>query len=165
MKNLLSVLLILALTFLNASMTFADDHAEMHKKKKDHSHGHSHHSSSDSDSMTMDQGKKWATDKPLRSNMRAIRSVIKTNKDKIHNKKMTDAEYKKLATSIQKSVDGIFKECKLPKKADAQLHVILANILKGKNLIETSKSDKMSGVIVIHKSLAMYGKFFDDPKW
>ena len=122
---------------------------------------HAHHGAKNGKSkLTLNNGKKWATDATLRKNMKIIKDVIKKNTDKIHSGKMTDKEYLAMAKVITAATDDTFKNCKLPTKADAQLHLILIDIINGKALIEKNKKEKIDGVVLIHKALGNYDTYF-----
>ena len=62
---------------------------------------------------------------------------------------------------IKTTVEDIFKTCKLAPDADAAIHPILADLLKGADLLKADKKEE--GHQVIHSALTKYTQFFNDP--
>jgi hypothetical protein len=78
--------------------------------------------------MTLNQGRKWATDEPLRAGMGRIRGLVEPQLGAAHAGKLTPAQYRELATQVENEVGGIVANCKLEPKADAMLHLVIADI-------------------------------------
>lgn len=107
--------------------------ASHEEKKTDH-----HHGAHGSHGLTLNNGKKWETDGPLRSGMNKIKAIVES--------KSPNAKQE-----VDKVVQGIIKNCKLSPKADAVLHVIIGDILRGPPARE--------------KALHSYGEYFNHPGW
>ncbi len=126
-----------------------------------------HHDEAGQSKLQLNQGKKWETDAALRAGMAKIKSLVEKRIDAIHENKLSQSEYSQLSKEIQTEVSSIFKNCKLSPKADAQLHLILAEILGGASAMQTkdSPSERQKGAIQVIRALAQYPRFFDHPDW
>jgi hypothetical protein len=149
--------------------------AGCHTGEKDHAHdkaaqgspGHDHaHGDPDkaAASLRLDDGKKWHTDAPLRAGMRAIRDELQAGVQPIHAKTFSPDDYKRLAGKIEKEIGGIVQSCKLPKEVDDQLHLVLAQISAGTELMKKD-GDRMAGAVKVIQGLESYAKFFEHPEW
>ena len=85
--------------------------------------------------MALNQGRKWATDEPLGMGMGRIRALVEPQLAAAHAGKLTSAQYRELATKIETEVGGIVANCKLEPKADAMLHLVIADIGAGTDAI------------------------------
>jgi hypothetical protein len=117
--------------------------------------------------LELDAGRKWATDASLRSGMAAIRSAFDADHAAIHASKETDAQYEALAARIESQVNDIVENCKLPPAADANLHYVIADLLRGVSLMrgKDPARTRHDGAALVHGALIAYGKYFDDPDW
>ena len=117
--------------------------------------------------LKLDAGKKWATDAPLRQGMTEIRNAIATDKDAVHSGKMSAAKYDALSKKIDGQVAYIVQNCKLPPEADANLHLVLAEIMQGSELIKgkDKKAGRRAGVEKVVVALDAYSRHFDHPGW
>ncbi|MCO5143616.1 MAG: hypothetical protein M9962_11045 [Oligoflexia bacterium] len=125
-------------------------------------HDHQNHTNL-SRELRLDGGKKWVTDKSLRFNMSAIHQHIKINLPKIDDQKLTSEEYLLLSEKINSNIKNIFKTCRLPAKADAQLHIILVNMMRSNDILK-SKTGTVEKNHAIHEILSaykMYLEYFD----
>jgi len=112
-------------------------------------------------------GKPWPTDASLRSGMAAIRAAFDADHPAIHAGRESDAQYEALAGRIEREVNSIVANCKLPPDADAQLHYVVGDLLQGVALMKGSDPEKSrhDGAARVHGALRAYGKYFDDPGW
>lgn len=112
--------------------------------------------------LSLDHGRKWQTDAPLRDGMAAVRQAMTDTLDRIHQGNYDPNEYAALAQTIESQVDGIVKNCHLPEDADTQLHIVLAEVFDG---IEAMKKgpDRVGGALTIIGALEAYGSHFDHP--
>ncbi len=116
--------------------------------------------------LALDHGKKWATDEPLRKGMASIRASVEGSLHEIHEGKLDVAGYNALADKVGAQVGGIVAECKLEPKADAQLHVVIAQMLEGVDVMQGKKKVKrQTGAVKVLTALEQYGTYFDDPNW
>lgn len=127
-----------------------------------HEHGAAAHAK-----LELNAGKKWTTDAPLRQAMNNIRSSVATALPAAHGGKLTPAQYDALGDGVAVQIGYIVQNCKLDPKADAQLHVIVGDIMTG---IDTAagkqhEQERALGVVAIAQSLNSYGKYFDHPDW
>ena len=136
-----------------------------------HDHNHAHKQTSPQkeqleaqQSMQLDQGKKWPIDASLHSGMSNIKTSMEENISEIHNNQFTSAQYKSLAGKIDVQLAYLFKNCNLPEEADAQLHILLFNIMQGSKQMQSPNSPR-SGAIKTIKTLQKYPHYFDDKNW
>ena len=128
---------------------------------EDHGQHQIHHGE-----LTLDHGAKWFTDEPLRAGMEQIRSAMALNLERIHRTEQTPAEYTALATTIRQQVNKIVTQCKLKPEADANLHIIIADLLTGADgMQKKSNSDPTNSVHKVIEALNTYGTYFDHPGW
>lgn len=120
--------------------------------------GHHHHAEPEATTLIAKPAKKFATDDNLRARMAAVLNTMKA---------MHDAGAKvnlpETGTKIEVTVQDIFKKCKLEPAADAAIHPILAELLKGADLLKKGK--EKDGHEIIHNALLSYEDFFDHPGW
>ena len=114
--------------------------------------------------LRLDQGKRWPTDQPLRQGMSDIRAAMATAFPQIHVGQFTSAQYGALAAKIQERVDHIVGNCRLPEEADAQLHVVLMEIVDGTEAMR-SGFDRPDGAMRVIQAIEAYGRHFDHPDW
>lgn len=167
----------LALT-VAAGGALAVAHAHGHGDAAGHAHGgtpaaaaaggHDHQAPAGpglaTDQLALDSGKKWATDAALREGMSAIRADLEAAIGPIHGGQYTPADYEKLARGVEGRVNQIIATCKLPPAADAQLHLVVADLFAGASTMK-AEGDRSAGVVKAIKALDAYGQFFDQPGW
>ncbi len=126
-------------------------------------HAHDNHGAAAAE-LTLDHGRKWPTDAPLRQGMGEMRAMLTTALDGIHAGRFTPADYASLANRLQAQVDGVVANCKLPENADAQLHIVLGEMIEGINGMKSGakNSDAATRVAL---ALNAYGRYFDHPGW
>jgi hypothetical protein len=119
------------------------------------------------DNLQLDEGKKWATDASLRSGMANIRAAFDADHPAIHAGQESNAAYAALAGRIEQEVNRIVASCRLPPAADAQLHLVVADLMQGVGLMRGADPAKSrhDGAARVHGALNAYGKYFDDPEW
>lgn len=126
-------------------------------------HQHHHHGEQASQ-LQLNAGKKWAIDDSLHIGMTGIKDLIATDVDAIHVNDFSASQYQHLAEKIDGKLKYLFKNCKLPQDADAQLHVLLAKVMQASHQMKQSQGQK-SGVIAIINAMKAYPEYFNDPKW
>ncbi|MFO1152729.1 MAG: hypothetical protein U1E42_03540 [Rhodospirillales bacterium] len=114
--------------------------------------------------MRLDQGKRWPTDQPLRQGMSDIRAAMATAFPQIHMGQFTSAQYRALAAKIKERVDHVVGNCRLTEEADAQLHVLLVEIVEGADAMR-SGPDRVGGAMRVIQAIEAYGRHFDHPDW
>jgi hypothetical protein len=117
--------------------------------------------------MQLNDGQRWPTDASLRAGMLEIRTLFDAHHPRIHAGTQSEAQYDELAASVEKTVNRIVEQCKLPAAADAQLHYVVGDLLRGVALMRGSDPahSRHDGAALVHGALNAYGKFFDDPSW
>jgi hypothetical protein len=129
-------------------------------------HAHEHDSTGAAVAqLVLDDGRKWPTDASLRAGMSAIHEAFEADHPAIHGGTESDAQYAALAARIQSQVDTIVANCKLPPAADAQLHLVIADLLSGASLMrgEDPGRSRHDGAARVHGALRAYAKYFEDP--
>lgn len=117
-----------------------------------HDHGHG----AEEAKLVLNQGKKWTTDAPLRQGMENIRAALGSG-----------MKYGALAKKVNAEVAGIVQNCKLEPEADAQLHLVIADILAGVEAMEgkVEGETRREGAEKLAKALDAYGEHFDHAGW
>lgn len=117
--------------------------------------------------IELNAGKKWATDAPLRQAMVAIRSSTNQLLPAAHAGKATPADYDALGKEVTTQIAYIVENCKLDPKADAQLHIVIGDIMSGVEAAQGKPNDmkRASGVVKIAQAVNTYGKHFDHAGW
>lgn len=133
-------------------------------------HGHEHEAAHGHDAavtLQLNAGKKWETDAALRQSMAQIRRAIDASLPKIHDNQLAAAGYGALAAQVEGEVGNIVKNCKLEPKADAQLHLIVADLLAGAEQMagKVKHTKRQDGAVKVIGALSNYAKYFDDPRF
>lgn len=125
-------------------------------------HSHDHHGGIEQ--LVLNQGQKWITDAPLRKGMEGIRADMAANLDRIHDNSMSQAQYNALADKLNGHVEYMVVNCQLPRDADDQLHLVLAEVLGGMEQMRSGTDNQAGAVKVVH-ALDAYGKYFEHANW
>ena len=106
--------------------------------------------------LVLDQGKKWPTDAPLRQGMENIRAALGAG-----------MKYQALANKVNAEVAGIVQNCKLEPDADAQLHLVIAELMAGAEAMEgkVKGETRRAGAEKVARALNAYGEHFDHAGW
>ena len=130
-----------------------------------HDQSHSH-DAAEATRLTLDNGRKWATDDNLRLAMSRIRDALAAELPAIHSGKATAKQYRALAQKADDQIAFMVKNCKLESKADAMLHLVLADIIAGADAMKGKDSNEAhKGAVKIAQALKNYAAFFDHPGW
>lgn len=126
---------------------------------------HSHDAAATPHKLALNQGRKWATDEPLRAGMGRIRGLVEPQLGAAHAGKLTPAQYREVATKVEAEVGGIVANCKLEPKADAMLHLVIADIGAGTDAMagKDAKLRPALGLVKVAQAVNQYGGHFDDP--
>lgn len=129
-----------------------------------HDHDHSHDSGPAQ--LTLNNGKKWATDDNLRQAMSRIRDELTTELPAIRQDRSTPGKRQKLAQEVNNQIAFMVQNCKLDRDADAMLHLVLADIIAGAEaLAGPDHNAARQGAERIAQALDGYGTHFDHPGW
>ncbi|MDP1735729.1 MAG: hypothetical protein Q8L44_15345 [Sulfuritalea sp.] len=117
--------------------------------------------------LQLNAGKKWETDEALRKSMRSIRQAVEASLHDIHENRMKPAGYGALASKVEGEVGNIVANCKLEPKADAQLHLVVAELLSGAEQMagKVKKVKREDGAVKVIGALEKYATYFDDPQF
>ncbi|HMZ82756.1 MAG TPA: hypothetical protein PLT94_10220 [Rhodocyclaceae bacterium] len=128
---------------------------------------HRHDSHAAAHGLVLDDGRKWPTDPPLRDAMTVIRKDIDASLHDIHRNRLSNARYAALAATVEARVADIVANCKLAPEADAQLHLVIADLLDGAAGMAGKRKDvrRSQGAAKVVSALQNYGNFFDHPGW
>lgn len=130
----------------------------------DTAHQHEGHGSA---TPTLNNGQKWATDAPLRQGMEGIKAALAPQLQAIHENKLKAAQYRALAKQSNTQIGYMVMNCKLAPEADAQLHLIIAEL--GTAVAAMERKDKsvtrQAGALRLLHALETYGEYFDHPGW
>lgn len=129
--------------------------------------GHHHHShGGEPQKLQLNAGKKWATDAPLRQTMSEINQAMATALPRVHRYDFGKAEYQVLARTIRENVSYAVAHCQLEPKADAMLHLMIADLLAGAAAMEGENADaRHDGAVKALQALRSYGNYFQHPGW
>ena len=147
------ILLIISLLFLGTGSAFAQ-------------HGHELESGSAS-KLELNHGKKWQTDAALRKGMTSMRAATMAALDALHAGKASDATFEAAARVMNAQVSYLIENCKLDPKADAQLHMIVSDILAASEILKGKSATiaRVDGLLAAASALNRYGQFFAHPGW
>ena len=130
-----------------------------------HSHDHAAPDSTTATTATglhLNAGKKWPTDAPLRQAMQGLADAYLAVLHDIHMNRLPAAGYADLAKRTESAVADMVAQCKLDAQTDAQLHLIVAQLLDGSGKMNSTKTQR-GGALQAIEALNRYGEFFDDP--
>ena len=115
--------------------------------------------------LSLDHGRKWATDAPLRKGMGRIRALVEPQLATAHAGTLSPAQYAALAGQVETEVVGIVANCKLEPKADAVLHIVIGEISAGTAAMAGTAATQRSqqGLLQIARAVNAYAGHFDHP--
>ncbi|HQQ69493.1 MAG TPA: hypothetical protein PLL92_04155 [Alicycliphilus sp.] len=128
---------------------------------------HEHHGSGASQQLQLNAGKKWASDAPLRQAMTAVRASVTQILPAAHAGKAKAAEYDAFGNAVNQQIAYMVENCKLPADADAQLHIIIADLMAGAEAAQGKQGEakRAEGVVQAAQAANAYGKYFQHPGW
>jgi len=117
--------------------------------------------------LELNAGKKWGTDPALRQAMSGIQKSVTQTLPAAHSGKATPAQYDAFGKEVSAQVAYMVENCKLDPKADAQLHLIVADIMEGVEAAQGKQGEKKraAGVVKVAQAANAYGKHFDHTGW
>ena len=115
--------------------------------------------------LSLDQGRKWATDDALRTGMTKIRTLVAPQLEAAHAGKLSPAQYAVLAARVETEVGGIVANCKLEPKANAVLHILIGEIGAGADAMadKTAQAHQAQGLVRVAKAVNDYASHFNHP--
>lgn len=128
-----------------------------------HSHGHGADAPA---SLRLNGSEQWATDDALRQAMNEINQAMAKALPAIHRQRYGQGEYQALATTVHEKVAYMLAHCKLEAQADAMLHLVIAELIAGAEIMEgKTASPRHDGAVRVRAALKSYGKYFRHPGW
>lgn len=127
-----------------------------------HDHGHGSPAS-----LELNAGQKWETDAALRQAMGELRQAVNTALPAVHEGSFANPQYDALGEYTNKQVAYIVENCKLEPQADAQLHIIVADLINGADIVSGKEEghSRTDGVVKLVQAMNSYGEFFNHPAW
>ncbi len=114
--------------------------------------------------LALNDGAKWSTDAPLRTAMRKIRMTVETETRSQNPASIDPASAMKIATEVEDQVGFMIEHCELEPKADATLHVLISDMLKGAGELR-KPATSTAGLTRIQDALEQYPEYFSDAQW
>lgn len=126
-----------------------------------HDHGASTHA------LELNAGQKWVIDAPLRQGMDKIHASVTSALSALHDGKLSNDQYDAFAADVNDQFTYIVQNCKLEPQADAQLHIVLGNIMSGLDMASRKEQgqERQLGVIKVAQTLNDYGDYFNHADW
>jgi hypothetical protein len=117
--------------------------------------------------IELNAGKKWHSDASLRKAMATMQQQLSTALPRAHAGKLTPAQYQALGADLTAQIAYIVQNCKLEPQADAQLHLLIAQLGQGIDAIEGKEGDahRAAGVVKAAQALNTYGTHFEHAGW
>ena len=106
------------------------------------------HGTGEPQKVELNAGKKWQIDAPLRQGMGAMRKAVNHMLPLAHAGKAQAADYDALGAEVSRQVAYIVENCKLDPKADAQLHIVIGEILGGQGHAAGGLHAQVAGLVV-----------------
>jgi len=125
---------------------------------------HDHHHEAGLGVLELNDGEKWASDEHLRRGMEGIREAFVAIHDRVRDGEATSEDYRSLAEAIDEQVAYMFDSCHLDPEPDAQLHILLANLMQAADTLR-GDDNHYPGVHRVHQSLKAYSETFKHPGW
>ena len=117
-------------------------------------------------SITLDNGHKWATDEPLRRHMGEIRAALAQRSGEILAGRLAHEQTLALGALIEAKVAAIVTDCKLQPEADANLHLVVADLLQAAEVMQgRTKRPRDHGTAQAVRATQMYATYFEHPGW
>ena len=140
---------VLSVSLALATTSLAGEH--------DHHHAHGAADGGAADARPLSKlalkgGKKWQTDEQLRAGMAAMRDDVQAAIEPIHGGKYAAKDYEALAARIEKQITTVIAKCKLAPEVDAQVHLVLGEILSGTDVMKKD-GDRKKGVVAVIEAL------------
>lgn len=117
--------------------------------------------------LALDDGKKWPTDAALRAGMSHIRKLVEPRLAAVHAGQLGAGQYEALARKVEAEVGYIVANCKLEPRADAMLHLVIADIGAGVDAMagKSAALKRAQGAVAVAAALDAYGRYFNHPGW
>lgn len=126
-----------------------------------HHSGHGAHAEAPQ-KLTLNNGRKWNTDAPLRKGMQEIRDALEHTHG--HDSQVAPAQLAQLGKKMESEIAGIVMNCKLEPAADANLHVIIGELNAAADAFKgASPADAEEAMQRATRAVGAYDRYFDHP--
>jgi hypothetical protein len=117
--------------------------------------------------LKLNAGNKWPTDMHLRRAMSAIRDEVFAYADPLYLGQMDAARFEGLARKIDVQTAYIIERCAFPPESDAQLHLVLTQIMQGSVAMQGRDPNlsRRAGADRVITALDAYSRYFDHAGW
>lgn len=129
-----------------------------------HAHGHGHSADHGAAELALHDGQRWETDEPLRLGMQRIRDAVALQQNEGSAHELSPTQAKALAATVQENVTYLIENCQLTPAADANLHVIINDLLASASLL-TAGDQSGEAIEKLHHALSAYPRYFNHPNW
>jgi hypothetical protein len=151
-RMVFAAIVVASFTFVTAASTVVADSHE--------------HTAAEPSKLVLDHGSKWATDAPLRKYMNEIRAALAAKAEAMHQGALLPDDYQALGSLIEARIFSIVSECELEPAADANFHLIVAELLDNAATMQgKSQAVPGSGADRALRAVNEYGQFFNHPGW
>lgn len=115
--------------------------------------------------LALDDGRQWPTDEALRAGMSNIRTLLAPQLAAIRAGTLTAAQYGEPAHKVEREVSTIVANCRLEPRADAMLHLVVADIVGGADAMagKSTAVRPAQGAAQVVTALDDYARYFNDP--
>ncbi|MBP9644652.1 MAG: DnrO protein, partial [Pseudoxanthomonas sp.] len=114
-------------------------------------------------SATAAPAQRWAADANLSHGMAQVRASVEALGHAEHGH-MGPGQVVVLARTMDGYIGDILATCKLDPNADAALHGVLAQLLRGTDALKQGESLPVA-LATMRQALEQYPRLFDDPQW
>lgn len=130
-----------------------------------HDHAATHaHDEHDDAALSLNNGEQWETDEALRHGMLEIRAAVAMLTPAFESGQLNQVQAHQLSEAVHGSVNTMIEQCQLTPEADANLHSILAELLKGTAALEAAPLSS-EGLPALQGALEAYGHYFNHAGW
>lgn len=126
----------------------------------------SHEAPAPLSTLAFDQGRPWATDEALRTQMERIRDALSQHRDLVTRRMLTEPQARNLGRTIEDGVIAILRDCKLPAGADTNMHLVVAELVQSADvLLGRANGPAEPAAARAIRATQMYATYFDHPGW
>jgi hypothetical protein len=125
-------------------------------------HAHQHDASASLELERPPGGGNWATDAPLRQGMARIHGAMADVLPAFEKGELAPSTAIALAAEVRDQVQYLIANCKLEPAADAQLHIVIGQMLAAADALSKEPMSK-DGMPRLHEAVQLYGDYFEHP--
>lgn len=114
--------------------------------------------------LSLNAGQKWQGDENMHKGMDAIRQAFAASLEAIHEDRLPGEKYRDLAATVMEQTDFMIENCELEPETDAQLHMVLGQVIDGAADMEEGEAPR-AGAVKVVEALNAYGEHFEHPGW